>query len=167
MRKTVMKNILVAAAALIMVLTFTAAAGCAEKDGGSATEAEWSITIKAADGTATEFTNEDAGAIDMLEVDAVLEKKDGSTIDENWKGIPLAEALKSAGVDDYNIVSVAASDGYSREYGAAAIDDPETILGFFLDGKEVSAEDGLVQLVVPSMAGKFWIKNVAVIEVLE
>jgi DMSO/TMAO reductase YedYZ molybdopterin-dependent catalytic subunit len=167
MRKTVIKNILVWAAAVLMVLAFTAAAGCAEKESASATEAQWSITIKAVDGGTTQFTNEDAGSIDMVDVAAVLEKKDGSTIDENWKGIPLAEVLKSVGIDSYSKISVAAGDGYSQEYEAAAIDDPETILGFFLDGEEVSTDDGLVQLVVPTLSGKFWIKNVAVIEVLE
>ena len=167
MRKTVIKNILVWATAVIMVLTFTAVAGCAEKKAASATEAQWSIAIKASDSSTTEFTNEDAGAIEMVEVEAVLEKKDGSTINEKWKGIPLAEVLKSVGIDSYGKVSVAASDGYSQEYDAAVVDDPETILGFFLDGKEMSADSGLVQLVVPSMAGKFWIKNIAVIEVME
>jgi len=166
MRKQIMRNILIWAAAALMVFSI-AASGCVKAEAVSPTEAVWSITIKAADGTSTEFTNEDAGAIEMVEVAAVLEKKDGSKIDENWKGIPLAEVLKSAGIGDYNMISVAAGDGYSQEYEAAVIDDPETILGFFLDGEEVSADDGLVQLVVSSLAGKFWIKNVAVIEVLE
>jgi hypothetical protein len=167
MRKKTLKDILVWAAAAVMIFSSAAAYGCTGTEAASITEARWSITIKAADGTSTEFTSEDAGSIEMVEVTAELEKKDGSTIEENWKGIPLAMALESAGIDDYNMVSVAASDGYSQEYEAAVIDDPETILGFFKDGEEVSADDGLVQLVVPSMSGKFWIKNVAQIEVLE
>lgn len=167
MAKNMVRNIVVWAAVLIMLFSFTAAAGCSNKEAASPTEAEWSITIKAADGTAVEFTGEDAGAIEMVEVTAELEKKDGTRIEENWKGIPVAEVLKSAGIDSYSMISVAAADGYSQEYEAAVIDDPETILGFFMDGQEVSADEGLVQLVVPSMTGKFWIKNVAVIEVLE
>jgi DMSO/TMAO reductase YedYZ molybdopterin-dependent catalytic subunit len=152
---------------VFIVFTFAAAAGCGEKEAASATEAEWSINIKTSDGSTTEFTNKDAGAIDMVDVSAVLKKKDGSTIDQSWKGIPLAEALKSAGIEGYNLIAIEASDGYRQEYEKAAIDDPETILGFFLDGKEVSTDEGLVQLVAPSLAGMFWIRNVAVIEVLE
>jgi DMSO/TMAO reductase YedYZ molybdopterin-dependent catalytic subunit len=167
MRKKVIKNILIWAAAVLMVFTFIAAAGCAEKEAASATEAEWSITIKASDGSTTEFTNKDAGAIDMVDVSAVLKKKDGSTVDQAWKGIPLAEVLKSAGIEEYKLIMIEASDGYSKEYEKAAIDDPGTILGFFLDGKEVSTDEGLVQLVTPSLASMFWIRNVAVIEVLE
>jgi DMSO/TMAO reductase YedYZ molybdopterin-dependent catalytic subunit len=167
MKKTSIKNILVWMAAALIIFTLTAAAGCSEKEAASVTEAEWSIKIKTNDGKTIKYTNEDAGAIDMLAVDAVLKKKDGSTIDQNWKGIPLAEVLKSAGIQDYNRIAIEASDGYSREYEASAIDDPETILGLFLDGKEVSTDEGLVQLVVPSLAGMFWIRNVAVIEVLE
>jgi hypothetical protein len=62
---------------------------------------------------------------------------------------------------------IEASDGYSQEYEKAAIDDLETILGLFLDGKEASTDEGLVQLVAPSLASMFWIRNVAVIKVLE
>lgn len=165
MRKTWTRKVMVLAAAVLMTVS-SAAAGCAGTQ-ASATEAEWSITIKDASGKAVEFDNEDAGNLEMVEVDATLEKKDGSTIEENWKGTPLADVLESAGIDDYTRVSVQASDGYSQEYEASAVDDPGTILGFFQDGKEVSPDEGLVQLVVPSMAGKYWIKNVAVIEVIE
>ena len=167
MKRSGIKKILVWVLAALMIFSFTAVTGCSKVEAASATEASWSITIKAIDGSTTEFTNKDAGAIEMVEVTALLEKKDGSTIEENWKGIPLAEVLKSAGIDSYSMVSVEASDGYSREYEASAVDDPETILGFFMDGEEVSSDDGLVELVVPSMAGKFWIKNIAVIELLE
>jgi DMSO/TMAO reductase YedYZ molybdopterin-dependent catalytic subunit len=78
----------------------------------------------------------------------------------------LSEVLKSAGISEYGTVAVEASDGYRQEYDAATVNDSSTILGFFLDGKEVSVDDGLVELVVPTLSGKFWIKNIAVIEVI-
>ena len=162
-----MRRILVWAMAVVMMFTIIAAAGCSTSKGTSATEAEWSIMIKDSSGTSVEFTNEDAGKTGMVEVEAVLVKKDGSEINQKWKGVALSEALKSSGIDGYSMVAVEAGDGYRQEYEAAAVDDPETILGFFLDGREVTVEDGLVQLVVPSMAGKFWIKNVSVIEVIK
>ena len=162
-----MKGILIWLLAAVMVFSFTAlAAGCAPSGSAAATEADWSITVKDSSGKSVEFTNADAGKIKMVEVDAVLVKKDGSEVNQTWKGIQLSEVLKSTGISGYNMVAVEASDGYRQEYEASAVNDPGTILGFFLDGEEVSVEDGLVQLVVPSLSGKFWIKNVAMIEVM-
>jgi len=151
----------------VFLLTFAFLAGCGSTGkSASATEADWSITIKDASGKSAEFTNKDAGKLEMADVEAELEKKDGTKINEKWKGILLSEVLKSAGISQYSTVAVEAADGYRQEYDAATVNDAGTILGFFLDGKEISADDGLVELVVPSMSGKFWIKNIAVIEVL-
>ena len=167
MDKKAVKDILVWAMTAITAVSFAAAAGCAGGASAGVTQAEWSITVKGSDGSTTEFTSKDAAELEMADITAEVEEKDGSTTEENWKGIPVAQVLHKAGIDDYNLVAIQASDGYSQEYEASIIDDPETVLGFFLDGQEVSVDDGLVQLVVPSMSGKFWIKNVAVIEVLE
>lgn len=161
-----MRRILVRVLAVVVVLTFTVVTGCSASKDVSVTEADWSITIKDSSGKSIEFTDEDAGKIEMVEVEAVLVKKDGSEIDQKWKGVPLSEVLKTSGISDFSMVAVEAIDGYRQEYEAQAVEDLDTILGFFLDGQEVTAEDGLVQLVVPSMAGKFWIKNVSVIEVI-
>jgi DMSO/TMAO reductase YedYZ molybdopterin-dependent catalytic subunit len=167
MKKEGIKKILVLALVVMMVFSFAVLAGCGKAKGSGVTEADWNITIKDSSGKAMEFTNADAGEIDMVEVTAVLKKKDGSEITENWKGIPLSEVMKAAGIADYSMVAIEASDGYSQEFEAAAVNDSGTILGFFLNGEEVSVEDGLVQLVVTTMSGKFWISNVAMIEVVD
>jgi len=161
-----LKRILVWILMAVLVFTFTAIAGCSSSKGASVTEAEWSITVKDSSGKSVEFTNEAAGKIEMVEVEAVLEKKDGSEIDQKWKGIPMSEVLKNSEISDYSMVAVEATDGYRQEYEAAAVNDSGTILGFFLDGQEVSVDDGLVQLIVSSMSGKYWIKNVSVIEII-
>ena len=57
---------------LAAFLLFSLAVGCAKSGAGSATEAEWSITIKDAEGGSVEFTNADAGKIDMIEVDSFI-----------------------------------------------------------------------------------------------
>lgn len=162
-----MKKIAVLLLAIVMIFSFSALAGCASKGSASATESEWSISVKDSSGKTLEFTNKDAGKLGMVEVDAVLVKKDGSEINEKWKGVTLASVLEYYGIKEYSMVAVEAPDGYRQGYDKAAVTDSGTILGFFLDGKEVSVEDGLVQLVAKSLSGKFWIKNVAVIEVIE
>jgi hypothetical protein len=65
------------------------------------------------------------------------------------------------------VVVIEASDGYSKEFDKAAIDDSGTIFGFVLDGEDIDEEDGPMQLVLSSMSGTFWIKNVAKVIIIE
>jgi len=103
----------------------------------------------------------------MVVIEAVKEKKDGSKTEQNWEGIPVAEVLKAAGFNDYTTVVIEAADGYSKEFYKATIDDSGTIFGLILDGEDIDEEDGPMQLVVSSMSGTFWIKNVAKIIIIE
>jgi hypothetical protein len=168
-----MKKLTLIIIAVMMVFSFTAMAGCEAKSEGSATEsegsatvAEWSISVIDAGGKTVEFTNVDAGKLEMVEIEAVRTKKDGSETNEEWKGVLLSDVLEYCGIAEYNTVAVEASDGYSKELEASAVSDAGTILGFYLDGNEVSVEDGLVQLVGANLPGSFWIKNVAKISVV-
>ena len=161
-----MKKLALIIIAVMMVFSFTAAAGCKAKSEGSATEAEWSISVIAASGKTVEFTNADAGKLEMVEIEAILVKKDGSETNEKWKGVLLSDVLEYCGIKEYNMVAVEAGDGYSKELEASAVSDTGTILGFYLDGSEVSVEDGLVQLVGVNLPGSSWIKNVAKITVV-
>lgn len=140
-------------------------AGCAPE--AEAQEILWTITVEKEGGSSVEFTNVDASGIEMVTVEAVKEKKDGSKIDQKWEGILVAEVLKAAGFNDYATVVVEAADGYSKEFDRAAIDDSGTILGLILDGEDIDEEDGPMQLVVSSMSGSFWIKNVAKVIIIE
>jgi len=156
-----MKKFALIVIAAMMVFSFTAMAGCKTESEESATAAEWSISVTDAGGKTVEFTNADAGKLEMVEVEAVLTKKDGSETNEKWKGVLLSDVLEYCGVEEYSMITVEASDGYSKELEASAVSDAGTILGFYLDGTEVSVEDGLVQLVAAALPGSFWIKNVA------
>jgi len=66
--------------AVILVFSLTVMAGCKAESGGSATEAEWSISVTDAGGKTVEFTNADAGKLEMVEIEANLVKKDGSEV---------------------------------------------------------------------------------------
>ena len=161
-----MKKLALIIIAVMMVFSFAVMAGCEAKSEESATGAEWSISVTDAGGKTVEFTNADAGKLEMVEVEAVLVKKDGSETNEKWKGVLLSDVLEYCGITEYNTVAVEASDGYSKELEASAASDAGTILGFYLDGTEVSVEDGLVQLVGVNLPGSSWIKNVAKITVV-
>jgi len=149
----------------LLLMSMSVFAGC-----GPETEAQeilWTITVEKEGGSSVEFTNVDAAGIEMVAIEAVKEKKDGSKTNENWEGIPVSEVLKAAGFDDYAIVVIEAADGYSKEFDEATIDDIGTIFGLKLDGEDIDEEDGPMQLVVSSMSGTFWIKNVAKIIIIE
>ncbi len=103
----------------------------------------------------------------MIAIEAVKEKKDGTLIDQSWEGLSVSEVLKTAGFNDYAKVAVEAADGYSMEFDRAAINDSGTIFGFKLDGEDINEEEGPMQLIVSSMAGSSWIKNVAKVVIIE
>lgn len=150
---------------VLLLVSMSVFVGCAPE--AEAQEVLWTITVEKEGGSSVEFTNVDASGIEMVAVEAVKEKKDGSKIDQNWEGIPVSEVLKTAGFNDYTIVVVEAADGYSKEFDKAAIDDSGTIFGLKLDGEDIDEEDGPMQLVVSSMSGSFWIKNVAKVIIIK
>lgn len=161
-----MKKLLLIILAVMTVLSFAAWMGCSTRTEESITEAEWSISVVDADGKTVEFTGVNAASLEMVEIEALRVKKDGSETNEKWKGVLLSDVLEYCGIDEYEMVAIEASDGYSKEVEASAVSDEGTILGFYLDGKEVSAEDGLVQFIAATLPGNFWIKNVAKISLV-
>jgi len=160
-----MKRIIGIILIVLLLMGMSVFAGCSHK--AEAQEILWAITVEKEGGRSVEFTNVDASSIDMVAIEAVKEKKDGSKINENWEGMPVSEVLKAAGFNDYNTVAVEASDGYSKEFDKATIDDSGTIFGLKLDGEDIDEEDGPIQLVVSSMSGSSWIKNVARVVIIE
>ncbi len=162
-----MKKIIMLILALVVTFAMAVSAGCTARGEEAVTSESWTIEVKDAAGKTVEFTEKDAAGLEMTEITAAHKKKDGSEAMENWRGVQLSDVLDYCGANQYTVVTVEASDGYKQEFEKATIDDNGTILGFFLDGEEVSNEDGLVQLVVSTMASKAWVRNVSKISVIE
>lgn len=154
-----MKKFMMFLMVVLVAAVFLAPVGCASKS-GAAISAPFTITVSDASGKSVEFTEKEAAKLKMVEVSAVKKKKDGTEVTENWKGVLLSDVLKSCGIESFSKVRVTASDGYEQEFEPAAVSDSGTLLGFTLDGKEVTADDGFVKLVVASMSGKAWVSNV-------
>ncbi len=148
----------------VMLILFVFA-GCSSQ--AAVTTQQWAVEIIESDGIGTEIGSSEIQDIKIIEIEAVLEKEDGSKTEEKWKGIKLADLLNKAGIKEYSTVAVEASDGYSKEFDANTINDDGTILGLVKDGKELTEGDGLPRLVVKTMHGSAWIKNVAKIKVIE
>ena len=150
---------------VLLLMGISVFAGCSQE--AEVREILWTITVEKEGGSSVEFTNVDASGIEMVAIEAVKEKKDGSKTEQSWEGIPVSEVLKAAGFNDYTTVAVEAADGYSKEFDRAAIDDSGTIFGLKLDGEDIDEEDGPMQLVASSMSGSFWIKNVAKVIIIK
>ncbi len=162
-----MKKMVLVITVLLAAAIMAVPVGCTAKSENAVTSQSWTIEVKDATGKTVEFTNKDTAGLEMVEISAVFSKKGGSETTQNWKGVLLSDVLDYSGVEQYTVVTVEATDGYKYEFDRATVDDKGTILGFFLDGKEVSKEDGLVQLVVSTMASKAWVRNVSKIYVVE
>ena len=109
---------------------------------------EWSITVEVVGGKAIEFTSKDALEIGPVEVKIAEKDKDTTKEPELWTGVLLKDILEFAGVTEFSVVSVEASDGYSREYEPDLVNSEGTVLGWSRNGELLSEEDGFVKLVV-------------------
>ena len=149
---------------LLVLMLAAAVIGCSsnqEEQGAPA----WTITVEGIGDSAAQFTDLDAAKLTMKKVEATLKKKDGSEITQNWEGVPLKEVLEYLGAEDYESVTVEASDGYAKDYSLDIINREETILGLKLEGEALGEEDGPVQAVPTGESGNMWIKNVTKITV--
>lgn len=149
----------------LLLMSVSVFAGCAPET--ETQEILWTIILEKEGSSSVEFTNIDATGIEIIAIEAVKEKKDGSKTNENWEGMPVSEVLKIAGFDDYTVVVIEAADGYSKEFDRTTIDDSGTIFGLKLDGEDIDEEDGPMQLIVSLMSGSSWIKNVAKVIIIE
>jgi hypothetical protein len=162
-----MRKITAVVVIMLLLIFMIMAAGCAAESKEGVTSGSWLIYVEDGAGKKVEFTEKDAAGLELAEVTAVLSKDDGSEETENWKGVLLSDVLGYCGVEEYEMLAVEASDGYTKELDASTVNDKGTILGLFLDGQEISREDGLVRMVVSTMNARAWIKNVSRIYVVK
>jgi DMSO/TMAO reductase YedYZ molybdopterin-dependent catalytic subunit len=113
-----------------------------------------------------EFTNEDALKIGPVEVTIAEKDKDTTKEAELWTGVLLKDILEYAGVTEFSVVSVEASDGYAREYEPDLVNSEGTALGWSRNGELLGEEDGFVKLVVDGKGKNWQIKQVAKIVVI-
>ena len=117
-------------------------------------------------GRDTEFTSKDALEIGPVEVTIAEKDKDTTKEPEQWTGVLLKDILEFAGVTEFSVVSVEASDGYSREYEPDLVNSEGTALGWSRNGELLGEEDGFVKLVVDGKGKNWQIKQVAKIVVI-
>lgn len=154
---------------LMLVLLSLVLAGCSQPAAEAEDEIpmeEWSITVEVVGGEAIEFTSKDALEIGPVEVTIAEKDKDTTKEPEQWTGVLLKDVLEFAGVTEFTVVSVEASDGYSREYEPDLVNSEGTALGWSRNGELLGEEDGFVKLVVDGKGKNWQIKQVAKIVVI-
>ncbi len=163
-----MKKLFILFLIMVLALSFTACGGSEappqEPDGSDVESVElpeFSIAIEGAEVTA--FTNADATDFELVEIEAVQTKKDGSEETNLWTGIALKDVLAFAGVSEYTSLTIEASDGYAQEY-TPDIAEGETILALYKNG-ELIGDTGSVQLVPKGQPGNMWIKELSKITI--
>lgn len=175
MLKNSSKKVLIASLALSLVFV---TAGCSSKSSaGTPTEkpvASSAATVKAdvpacqlqvINGSSTvTLTEKELNKIDKVTMKATLQKKDGSTQEQEWVGVPLAKVLEAAGVKTYKTVTAAAADGYAKEYTSDMVKAAGTLVGYKLDGKSLD-KDGPLEAVLKDSPGNMWVKTLAKITV--
>lgn len=154
---------------LMLVLVGLILAGCSQPAAEAEDEIpmeEWSITVEVVGGETIEFTSKDALEIGPVEVTIAEKDKDTTKEPEQWTGVLLKDVLEFAGVTEFSVVSVEASDGYSREYEPDLVNSEGTALGWSRNGELLGEEDGFVKLVVDGKGKNWQIKQVAKIVVI-
>jgi len=152
---------------LMLVLLSLVLAGCSQPAAEEKIPMnDWSITVEVVGGETIEFTSKDALEIGPVEVEIAEKDKDTTKEPEQWTGVLLKDILEFAGVTEFSVVSVEASDGYSREYEPDLVNSEGTALGWSRNGELLGEEDGFVKLVVDGKGKNWQIKQVAKIVVI-
>jgi DMSO/TMAO reductase YedYZ molybdopterin-dependent catalytic subunit len=157
---------------LVILLVITALLfGCTSQTAQPApqppAEPDWEIVIEGVTSSPITFTSIDAEKLQMVEIEVILRKRDGSEEKQNWKGIPLKAVLEAVGAKDYKGVIVEAADGYAKEYTLEITNRAETILGLELNGSKLDDSLGPVQMVPKGEMGNMFIKNLSKITVIK
>jgi DMSO/TMAO reductase YedYZ molybdopterin-dependent catalytic subunit len=137
------------------------AADKSEKSG----EVEWNISIEGVGDKAIEYTNLDIEKLEMVELNAVQKKKDGSTKEQQWNGPLVKNVFEQIGVKEYSSAIFEASDGYSKEVTKDILESEGTIIGIQLEGKELEEKYAPAQLVIDGKGSKWWVKKLAKITI--
>jgi DMSO/TMAO reductase YedYZ molybdopterin-dependent catalytic subunit len=138
---------------IFWLLTVTLLAACG---GGAAEPASDSLLVS--DGTVTKtYTVDDLAKLPVTE----------ATFQEvGYKGVVLAALLQDAGIDPAALkaVKAVASDGYSVNYEPALFLRQDVLVAYAQAAGPLTADDGLLRLVIPDAEGKLNVRMLTKIE---
>jgi hypothetical protein len=141
-------------------------AAAANKTDDTSEIVEWSITIEVLGEDPVEFTNKDAAAVGPVEIVAVEKDKDEFGDAQIWTGILLKDLLEYIGVTEFTVIAIVAQDGFMRELDMERMSEA-TGIGWMVNGEMLDAERGPIQLIADQRGPKWWIPQVAKIEIIK
>lgn len=138
-------------------------AGCGQK-AASSSETRWKIQI-AGSGVDKVVTDKDMEKLGIINAKITMTKKDGSTEEHEWTGVPLSKVLEFAGIKEFNKVTFESQDGYKVDVPKDVALAEKTLVTFKMDGKDLAEGDGPVRMVVDGQPSKYWVRALVKINV--
>jgi hypothetical protein len=89
--------------------------------------------------------------------------------DVTYRGVTLAALLQDAGYDLAAIkaVKAVAADGFTANFDAAQVQQPDLIVAYARADGELTAEDGAFRIAVPASDGKSNVRMLAELQVIQ
>jgi DMSO/TMAO reductase YedYZ molybdopterin-dependent catalytic subunit len=131
--------------------------------------ANWDFTVKGLVGNPLGFTRAEFNKLPQIEVTADFHcVTRWSRFDNRWRGVPVREVLKLAGVrPEARLALVHAEQGYTANVPLADLLRPESLFAFLHDGEPLTAEHGYpLRLIVPNLYAWKSVKWVRGLELL-
>lgn len=126
--------------------------------GGAAGPVEVSDSLTVTDGTTTKtYTADDLAGLPVTE---------SSFLEVGYKGVALGDLLRDAGFDPAALkaVKAVASDGYSVNYDPALFQRADVLVAYAQADGPLTADDGMVRMVIPDAEGKLNVRMLSKIE---
>ncbi|MCI0397279.1 MAG: molybdopterin-dependent oxidoreductase [Chloroflexi bacterium] len=128
--------------------------------------ATWRLALGGAVNNPLALTYDEVLALPTSEVTATLDCTDGWYSTQVWRGVPLTDLLKQAGLrPEAKVIALKAASGYAAYFTLAEVE--EILLATHVGGKAFDHWHGFpLRAVVPSRRGWQWVKWLTEIEVL-
>ncbi len=134
----------------------------AEKESSEVVESKWEVTFEGlSDGTFV-FTNENAQRkLEKVKLDTNRTKNE-EKIAESWEGYKVSDILEFLGVNEFEKLTLIASDGYEITVSKEDLQKVESIIAVQKDGNALESK---IQFVQDTEFANTWIKELTTIKV--
>jgi len=112
------------------------------------------------------LTEKELSAIESVTLKATQTKKDGTSVEYEYVGLPLAKVLEAAGVSEFKSVTATADDAYASEYTPEMVKAEGSIVAYMRDG-EVLGDSGPLMTMLRDETSSTWCKKLVKLSVTQ
>jgi len=154
---------------LALCLVTALVAGCISSDDSESTTTAppdtYFLVVSVDGGTPTEVGLSEIQSLEYETITATMVKKTGAEIQTQWGGTSFYRFMDHIGVEDAQMVTMVALDGYEKELEYAQLQDA-MLAWHDENGDTIPEEDGgPIRFVAPGLPANTWIQNLVRIEV--